>query len=71
MDKENIYCIAQLFAAATAIDIAYQQLEKIPTHNVLVIKLEIGKKIRELRELQERVILEATNIDNEGYNKKK
>lgn len=63
MTHENIFAIGQLFAAATAIDIAYQQLEKIPNNNVLVVKLEIGKKIRELRELQSAAIKVAIEIN--------
>lgn len=65
MDRDKLFAISQLISATTAIRIAYDQLVKIPNKEVLFIKLELGKKIRELRDLEERATQIAFSINEE------
>lgn len=68
MDRDKLFAISQLISATTAIRIAYNQLGKIPNKDVLFIKLELGEKIRELRDLEKRATQIAFSINEEEQN---
>ena len=63
MDRDTVFAVSQLLAASVAVEIAYRQIEKIPTSGVLSVKLELAKKTRELRDIQSTLIQEAYILD--------
>lgn len=61
--RSDIFAVSQLLSAATAIEIAYTQLERLPNRSVLALKLELGKEISTLRRLHETAINLAVELN--------